>query len=124
MSVEIKRRLQLFIETRDDRQLIELSTLFRLSRDADVIRQVEERARSENSTLKVVVIIFGAMHYDNLRTLIQRSGVLQVDPRSTNIKHGGKKTKKAKKVKKVKKRVAKTHIAKKHRTKKCKPYRR
>jgi hypothetical protein len=125
MSAEIKRRLQSFIATSDDRQLIEVGTLFRLSRDADIIRQVEERARSENSTLNVIVIIFGAMHYDNLRTLIQRSDVLQVDPRSTNIiKYGGKKTKKAKKVKKVKKRVAKTHIAKKHRTKKCKPYRR
>lgn len=124
MSAEIKRRLQSFIATRDDRQLIELGTLFRVSRDADVIRRVEERARSENSTLKVVVIIFGAMHYDNLIALIQRSGVLQVDPRSTNIKYGGKKTKKAKKVKKVKKRVAKTHIAKKHRTVKCKTRRR
>ena len=124
MSAEIKHRLQSFIATRDDLQLIELGTLFRVSRDADVIRRVEERARSENSTLKVVVIIFGAMHYDNLITLIQRSGVLQVDPRSTNIKYGGKKTKKAKKLKKAKKHVAKTHIAKKHRTKKCKPYNR
>ena len=124
MSAEIKRMLQTFIATGDGRQLIELGRLFRVSRDADVIRRVEERARSENSTLKVVVIIFGAIHYDNLKTLIQRSGVLQVDPRSTNISYGGKKTKKVKKVKKVKKHVAKTHIAKKHRTKKCKPYRR
>lgn len=129
MSAEIKVRLQSFIATRDKRQFIELGTLFRASRDADVIRRVEERARSENSTLNVVVIIFGARHYDNLKTLIQRSGVLEVDPRSTNISYGGKKTKKVKNVKKVKKHVAKTHIAKKHRTKKhrtkkCKPYRR
>ena len=129
MSAEIKVRLQSFIATGDKRRFIELGTLFRASRDADIIRRVEERARSENSTLNVVVIIFGALHYDNLKTLIQRSGVLEVDPRSTNISYGGKKTKKVKNVKKVKKHVAKTHIAKKHRTKKhrtkkCKPYRR
>lgn len=129
MSAEIKGRLQSFIATRDKRPFIELGTLFRASRDADIIRRVEERARSENSTLNMVVIIFGAIHYDNLKTLIQRSGVLEVHPRSTNISYGGKKTKKVKKVKKVKKHVAKTHIAKKHRTKKhrtkkCKPYRR
>ena len=123
MSAEIKRRLQSFIATGDDEQLIELGTLFRVSRDTDVIRRVEERARSENSTLKVVVIIFGAMHYDNLITLIQRSDVLQVDPRSTNIKYGGKKMKK---VKKSKKTHCKTHVAKKRnsKSKKCKPYRR
>jgi hypothetical protein len=122
MTDDIKRRLQLFIATRADQQLIELGTLFRLSRDADIIRQVEERARSENSTLKVIVIIFGALHYDNLRTLIQRSDVLQVDTRSINIKYGGKKMKKVK----GKKTHCKTHVAKKRnsKSKKCKPYRR
>jgi hypothetical protein len=126
MSADIKRRLQSFIATRADQQLIELGTLFRLSRDADIIRQVEERARSENSTLKVIVIIFGALHYDNIRMLIQRSDVLQVDPRSINIKYGGKKMKKSKKVKKSKKTHCKTHVAKKRnsKSKKCKPYRR
>ena len=119
MSAEIKRRLQSFIGTRDDRQLKELGTLFRLSRDADVIRQVEERARSENSTLKVIVIIFGAIHYDNLMRLIQKSDVLQVDPKSANIKFGGNKNKKVQKGKK-------THVAKKRnsKSKKCKSYRR
>jgi hypothetical protein len=120
MSAEIKRRLQSFIATRDDRQLIEVGTLFRLSRDADIIRQVEEKARSENSTLKVIVIIFGAMHYDNLRTLIQRSDVLKFDSaRSSNIKFGGKKMKRAKK------RISKSHLTKKRnsKSKKCKTHR-
>jgi hypothetical protein len=79
MSDDIKRRVQSFIQTRDGVKLKQLSDLFRLSRDADIIRRVEERARSENSTLNVVVIIFGAIHYDNLRRLISASDVLNFD---------------------------------------------
>ena len=112
MSAEIKRSLQLFVATRDDRHLIQVSTLFMLSRDAAVIRKVEERARSENSTLRTIVIIFGAAHFDNLRTLIQRSDVLEFDSaRSSNIKFGGKK------MKKVKKRISKSHFTKKYNSK-------
>ena len=120
MSDEIKQRLQLFITTRNLQQFKKLGTLFRSSRDADIIRQVEEKARSENSTLKVIVIIFGALHYDNLRTLIQRSSVLEFDSaRSSNIKIGGKK------MKKVKKRISKSHLTKKcnSKSKKCKTHR-
>jgi hypothetical protein len=116
MSAQIKRRLQSFIATRDYRALIEVTTLFMSSRDADIIRKVEERARSENSTLRTIVIIFGAAHYDNLRTLIQRSNVLEFDSvRSSNIKIGGKK------MKKVKKRISKSHLTKKcnSKSKKC-----
>jgi hypothetical protein len=78
--------------------------LFRSSRDEDIIRQVEEKAKSENSTLRVIVIIFGALHYDNLRKLIQQSPVLEFDStKSSNIKFGGKK------MKKIKKRISKSH---------------
>ena len=116
-SAEIKRSLQLFVATRDEsRHLRQVSTLFMLSRDAAVIRKVEERARSENSTLRTIVIIFGAAHFDNLRTLIQRSDVLEFDSaRSSNIKIGGKK------MKKVKKRISKSHLTKKcnSKSKKC-----
>ena len=123
MSDDIKHRLQSFISTKDPNYLTEIGTLFRLSRDMDVIRQVEERARSENSKLKVIVIIFGAMHYDNLMRLIQESDVLKVDPKSTNIKFGGNKKKKAQKSKKT---HCKTHVAKKRnsKSKKYKPCRR
>ena len=120
MSADIKRRLQSFIATRDDQQLIEIGTLFRLSRDADIIRQVEERARSENSTLRTVVIIFGALHYANFRRLIQQSAVLEFDSaKSSNIKIGGKKMKKAKKC------ISKSHLTKKRnsKSKKCKTHR-
>lgn len=116
MSADIKRRLQSFIATRDDQPLIEIGTLFRLSRDADIIRQVEERARSENSTLRTIVIIFGALHYTNLRKLIQQSAVLEFDSaKSSNIKFGGK-------MKKAKKRISKSHLTKKRnsKSKKCK----
>jgi hypothetical protein len=112
MSAQIKHGLQLFITTRDGR----LQHLFMSSRDADIIRKVEERARSENSTLRTIVIIFGAAHFDNLRTLIQRSDVLEFDSaRSSNIKFGGKK------MKKVKKRISKSHLTKKcnSKSKKC-----
>jgi len=112
MSAQIKHGLQSFIATRDDR----VTTLFMSSRDADIIRKVEERARSENSTLRTIVIIFGAAHFDNLRTLIQRSDVLEFDSaRSSNIKIGGKK------MKKVKKRISKSHLTKKcnSKSKKC-----
>lgn len=123
MSDDIKHMLQSFISTKDPKYLTEIGTLFRLSRDMDVIRQVEERARSENSKLKVIVIIFGAMHYDNLMRLIQKSDVLKVDPKSTNIKFGGNKKKKAQKSKKT---HCKTHVAKKRnsKSKKYKPCRR
>lgn len=98
MSDDIRRRVQSFIQTRDGVKLKQLSDLFRLSRDADIIRRVEERARSENSTLNVVVIIFGAIHYDNLRRLISASDVLNFDStRSSNIEYGGRKTKNTKK---------------------------
>jgi len=93
--------------------------LFRLSRDADIIRQVEEKARSENSTLNVIVIIFGALHYNNLRRLIQQSSVLEFDSKSSNIKFGGKKMKRAKK------HISKSHLTKKRnsKSKKCKTHR-
>jgi hypothetical protein len=108
MSEDIKRKLKSFIETRNDRNLREVSILIMSSRDADIIIKVEERARSENSTLKTIVIIFGAFHFDNLRTLIQRSDVLEFDSaRSSDIKIGGKK------MKKVKKRISKSHLTKK-----------
>jgi hypothetical protein len=107
MSEDIKRKLKSFIETRNDRDLREVSILFLSFRDEDIIRKVEERARSENSTLQMIVIIFGAMHFDNLRTLIRRSDVLEFDARSSNIKFGGKK------MKKVKKRISKSHFTKK-----------
>jgi hypothetical protein len=98
MSDDIRRRVQSFIQTRDGVNLKQLSDLFRLSRDADIIRKVEERARSENSTLNVVVIIFGAIHYDNLTRLISASDVLNFDStRSSNIEYGGRKTKNTKK---------------------------
>jgi len=97
MSDDIKPELNSFIQTRDGVKLKQLSELFRLSRDANIIKRVEERARSENSTLKVVVIIFGAIHYDNLRRLISESDVLEFDPRSSNIEYGGRKTRNAKK---------------------------
>jgi hypothetical protein len=127
MSEYIKRMLNSFIETKNDRNLREVSILIMSSRDADIIRKVEERARSENSTLKTIVIIFGAFHFDNLRTLIQRSDVLEFDSaRSSNIKIGGKK------MKKVKKRISKSHLTKKcnskskkynSKSKKCKTHR-
>jgi hypothetical protein len=109
MSAEIKRLLQSYIVTKDHKQL---GTLFRLSRDADIIRQVEERARSENSTLRTIVIIFGALHYTNLMKLIQQSAVLEFDSaKSSNIIFGGKKMKKAKK------RISKSHLTKKRNSK-------
>ena len=118
MSEDIKRKLKSFIETetRNDRELREVCISILSSRDADIIRKVEERARSENSTLKTIVIIFGAFHFDNLRTLIQRSDVLEFDSaKSSNIKIGGKK------MKKVKKRISKSHLTKKcnSKSKKC-----
>jgi len=98
MSDDIKRELNSFIQTRNHEKLNRISELFRLSRDANIIKRVEERARSENSTLKVVVIIFGAIHYDNLRRLISASDVLNFDStRSSNIEYGGRKTRNAKK---------------------------
>jgi hypothetical protein len=114
-SDQIKRRLESFIEKRNDIDLREVSILFLSSRDEDIIRKVEERARSENSTLQMIVIIFGAFHFDNLRTLIRRSDVLEFDARSSNIKFGGKK------MKKVKKRISKSHFTKKYnsKSKKC-----
>ena len=120
MSDQIKQRLQLFIITRNLQQFKELGNLFRSSRDEDIIRQVEEKAKSENSTLRVIVIIFGALHYDNLRKLIQQSPVLEFDStKSSNIKFGGKN------MKKVKKRISKSHLTKKYnlKSKKCKTHR-
>jgi hypothetical protein len=78
-----------------------------LSRDANIIKRVEERARSENSTLKVVVIIFGAFHYDNLRRLISESDVLEFDTRSSNIEYGGRR-----KTKNTKKQITKKYNSK------------
>lgn len=107
MSDEIKSALNSFIQTRDKEKLLQISELFRFSRDALIIKRVEERARRENSTLKVVVIIFGALHYNNLRRFISESDVLEFDPRSSNIEYGGRR-----KTKNTKKQITKKNKSK------------
>ena len=107
MSSDIKRMLNSFIQTGNNENITQINELFRLSRDANIIKRVEERARSENSTLKVVVIIFGAIHYDNLRRLISESDVLEFDTRSSNIEYGGRR-----KTKNTKKRITKKYNSK------------
>ena len=107
MSDDIKRELNSFIQTRNHDKLNNIKDLYRLSRDANIIKRAEEQARRENSTLKVIVIIFGALHYDNLRRLISESDVLEFDPRSSNIEYGGRR-----KTKNTKKRITKKYNTK------------
>jgi len=56
----------------------DLLTYFRTKRDLNIIRRVEERVRSEES-VEVVIIIFGQMHFENLKSLIERSDILKFD---------------------------------------------
>lgn len=104
MSADIKRILTKFIENKNITELSELSTIFREIRDASIIKRIEERTKEEKSSLKLVVIIFGALHYENLQALITKSPFLSFSEKSTNIyasmskgrsmSKGGKKTKK------------------------------
>lgn len=53
----------------------ELLTYLREKRDEAIIRKIEERVRTEPG-VKIVIIIFGAIHYRNLKSLIKRSDIL------------------------------------------------
>ena len=109
-SDDIKRAMTSFIDTRNPVDLKGLSKLFRMARDVDIIKKVERKAITENSTLKVIVIVFGALHYDHLKTLITDSDALEFDTaRSSNILRGGKNRKKRKN---TKKRITKKYNSK------------
>jgi hypothetical protein len=57
---------------------LDLLTYFRTKRDSNIIRRVEDRVRSEES-VEVVIIIFGQMHFENLKSLIEKSDILLFD---------------------------------------------
>jgi hypothetical protein len=112
-SDDIKHAMSSFIQTRNPLDLKGLSRVFRMSRDVDIIKKVERKAITENSTLKVIVIVFGALHYDHLKTLITDSDALEFDTvRSSNILYGGKNRKNRKNTKKRKKRITKKYNSK------------
>lgn len=74
----IKQTLRDLIRTNryiDIDNFSELLTYFREQRDAAIIRKVEERVRTEPD-VEIVIIIFGALHYRNLKLLIKRSDIL------------------------------------------------
>jgi hypothetical protein len=82
---EIKPILQDFIRTRSYSHLKKALTMLQLSRDANIISKIEERARKENANLKVIIVIFGAIHYENLSNLIRDSSVLSLHAKSENL---------------------------------------
>jgi hypothetical protein len=57
---------------------LDLLTYFRTKRDSNIIRRVEDRVRSEES-VEVVIIIFGQIHFENLKSLIEQSDILKFD---------------------------------------------
>ena len=61
------------------------------ARERSIISRVEDAVRSRG--FKIVVIIFGLNHYDRLKSLIERSPVLQFDSTYSNreVSGGGKK---------------------------------
>jgi hypothetical protein len=67
---------------------IGLLTYLREKRDRDIIRRVEERVRNEPS-IEVVVIIFGGLHYANLKSLIEQSDILKFDATKSLTLGGG-----------------------------------
>jgi hypothetical protein len=115
MSSEIKDNLRQFARTRDGRYLKTTLAMLRMSRDASIIKRIEDTARRENATLKLIVVIFGALHYDNLGNLIRGSNALSLDSRSEiNIDLGGKKRKRYRKSKNNKHKRRKTTKNKKY----------
>ena len=75
----------------------------------------------ENSSLKLIIIVFGAIHYDNLEELIKKSSVLEFDSRQSEIvMEGGKKNtqKRSYKKRSYKKRSYKKRNIKSKRVKK------
>ena len=92
LSSEIKRSLNMFIQTKDYSFLREITRKQGDTRDSDIIKRVEQRAIMENSSLKLIIIVFGGIHYNNLEELINKSSVLEFDSsQSEIIREGGKK---------------------------------
>jgi hypothetical protein len=119
-SVEIKRSLSRFIQSKDYNFLREITRKQGDTRDSDIIKRVEQRAIMENSSLKLIIIVFGARHYDNLEELIKKSSVLEFDSRQSEIvMEGGKKNtqKRSYKKRSYKKRSYKKRNYKKRNTK-------
>ena len=120
LSSEIKRSLNMFIQTKDYSFLREITRKQGDTRDSDIIKRVEQRAIMENSSLKLIIIVFGAIHYDNLEELIKKSSVLEFDSRQSEIvMEGGKKNtqKRSYKKRSYKKRSYKKRSYKKRNTK-------
>jgi hypothetical protein len=120
-SVEIKRSLSRFIQSKDYNFLREITRKQGDTRDSDIIKRVEQRAIMENSSLKLIIIVFGARHYDNLEELIKKSSVLEFDSRQSEIvMEGGKKItqKRSYKKRNYKKRSYKKRNTKSKRVKK------
>jgi hypothetical protein len=120
-SSEIKRSLNMFIQTKNYGFLREITRKQGDTRDSDIIKRVEQRAIMENSSLKLIIIVFGARHYDNLEELIKKSSVLEFDSRQSEIvMEGGKKNtqKRSYKKRSYKKRSYKKRNTKSKRVKK------
>jgi len=93
LADEIGKKLIKFGITQNPIHITELLNLFRTTRDENIIKRIEQRARDQRG-IKLFIVIFGALHFDNLHRLIDASPVLSWDSESTNIKFGGKKYKK------------------------------
>jgi len=119
-SVEIKRSLSTFIQSKNYNFLREITSKQGDTRDSGIIKRVEERAIRENASLKLIIIVFGSAHYDNLQELIKNSSVLEFDSgQSEIIREGGKKNtqKRNSKKRNSKKRNSKKRIIKSKRVK-------
>ena len=89
---EFKELLNLFIRTKRYEFLRQITSILLGTRDSDIIKRVEERAVKEKASLKLIIIVFGARHYEHLKELITKSSVLSFDSRqSVTITEGGKK---------------------------------
>jgi len=78
---EIEHYMTMFNRTPKLHFLLDLLDVLQNVRDEEIIEKIEHIA--ERHKLKLIIIIFGKSHYDNLEELIQTSDVLTLHPASS-----------------------------------------
>ncbi len=99
----INLQLTEYLRTKDETILKAILEQIRFIRDENIIKKIENAViNKKGKPLKLVIIIFGALHYDYLVRLITQSNILELDTaNSSNIRYGGRSRKRLKFNKKI-----------------------
>ena len=78
---DIEIYIQHFLHLPHRTILVELLEFLQENRDEEIIRKIEHVV-SQNHKIKIIILIFGRSHYDNLEDLIKSSRVLKLHSKS------------------------------------------